>query len=423
MKVFTVLGLVNKDKAKYYYDDKLEKDFSLNSDRYTNMLTLLLDNFETQSVHAIFTKTAREVQKKVIKKDFSEDFNYQFDDRYFIRDEKDFYDTFKILNAVIDECDEDTIIDLTHSFRHIPILATISLISKNLQNEKNVKHIFFAKEIYRSSKDDPELNKYEIIDLKEYLEIANLSLMLENFSDNYTLTSNTEFGNEEYQELTESLRDVSNAFLANSIKRLYEANLLKKTKLSLEKISKKEIFIGYKSSFDKTIDHINYLLKLEELNSYERLYSMSKLMNEKGYLLNAITLIHEAVGFYCVESLKNLSEKIKNSFESYLQTKATDTNYNLSKFATTFVEKGHLKRGYKEDKILHKKHDDIIRGFLREISGLSSFQQYIKDVKNFRNNLTHANSSDKIENSKSILAGLQRGFKTFCIEKDILKRV
>lgn len=421
MKIFTVLGTLcikEEEKwAKYSYDENLRKEYSLKRGNYTNMFPLLVDNFGAKNVFSIYTDTAKEKQEKTLSYEFEEDFAYGFNKEYHIDDEKDFYKTFKILNKAIDiSKEEDVILDLTHSFRHIPILATIALISRNLQGRKNIKHIFFAKEVVRQK-------EYEIIDLKEYLEIANLSIMLENFSDNYTLTSNTEFENEDYQELTEDLRDVSNAILANSIKRLYEANLLQKTKSSLEKISKEEAFLGYKSSFNKTIKHIDKLLKLEKLSSYERLYEMSKLMNEKGYLLNAITLIHEAVGFYCVEGLKNISPEIKSSFDDFLKTNDKRKNYLLSSFSMAMVQnKGHVRRGDDENKILKKRYDSKIKSYLKSILEIKKFIKYIKEVKSFRNNLTHANSSDRIENSKSTLAGIQTRFENFCIKQDILKQ-
>lgn len=424
MKIFTVLGtLVEEDenkRAKYTYDEKLnkklDKKFALKKENYTNMFPLLIDNFTSKNVCSIYTDFAKERQEKTLANEFGENFVYHFDENYHIKDEKDFNETFKILSQAIDMADdEEIILDLTHSFRHIPILATVALISKNLQGGKKIKHIFFAKEVIFQK-------EYEIIDLKEYLEIANLSIMLENFSQNYTLTSNTEFENEEYQELIKSLQDVSNAILANSIKLLYDDNLLQKTKNSLEKISKSEIFVGYKTSIDKTIEHIEELLKLKELQDYERLFEMSKLMNKKGYLLNAITLLYEALAFYCVDGIKNISPNIQKSFEKYLNdTKSETKNYNLSKFSLNFVERNVIKRSWKENKILNDKYDKEIIDFLKNIEKIKELQAFIKEIKDFRNNLTHANSGIIIDNAKIELRGLHEKFKDICIQKDILQ--
>lgn len=420
MKIFTVLGTLVEEKeskrAKYTYDEKLKKKFFLNKKNYTNMFPLLIDNFGSENVCSIYTDLAKTKQKITLANEFGENFIYDFDENYYIKNEKDYYETFKILSEVIDMADDDEVIlDLTHSFRHIPILATVALISKNLQGTKNIKHIFFAKEI-------EQFKEYEIIDLKEYLEIANLSIILENFSQNYTIASAEGLESEDYIDLVESLGIVSNAILSNSLKSLYEKNQLQSAKINLDKILQNKIFLGYKSSLEKTIKHIDKLINLDKMKTYEKLFEMSKLMNEKGYLLNAITLLYEALGFYCIEGLKNISPKITNSFESFLKTKDKRKNYQLSNFSLNLIQNGYvINRNCLDDKILNRSHDKNISNMIKSIPNIGDFQNYIDDVRKFRNNLTHANSSDEVENPKKNFAQLQGSFSAFCIKQDILK--
>lgn len=420
MKIFTVLGtlcLSDKEKwAKYTYDNNLSQKFTLAKSKYTNMFPLLIDNFGSKNVFSIYTDEAKRKQQETLSYEFEKNFIYNFDEKYRIIDDKDFNETFKILNKVIDIANkEEVILDLTHSFRHIPILATIALISRNLQGTKNIKHIFFAKEIEK-------IKEYQIIDLKDYLEIANLSIMLENFSQNYTITSKIKFQNKDYQELARALEQISNNILSNSIKHLYEANFLRNTKNKLEIVSKQKIFLGYKSSIDKTISHVNYLLSLENNSSSKMLFEFSIVLKDKGYLLNALTMLYEAVGFYCIDGLKNLSFEIRDSFDAFLKTNNIKKNYLLSNFSLNMVQhKGRIKRGSSENKILKKYYDSMIRESLKSIPNIKEFEKYIKRIRDFRNNLTHANSSDEIKNSKDILEKLQKDFEVFCIKKDILQ--
>lgn len=446
MKVITVLGkgrvTEEKCRAYYYYDEKLYKklknNFPLKKENYTNTFPLLLHTFGKDNVLAIYTEEAENTQKKVLESEFPEDSYYQFDKKYFIEDEKKFHETFKILVETIDIANnEEIILDLTHSFRHIPILATIALVSKNLQGIKNLKHILFAKEI-------EQYKKYEIIDLKEYLEIANLSIILENFSQNYTIASAEGFTNKDYIDLVESLGSVSNAILANSIKLLYNDNLLQQTKLSLEKISENEMFVGYKSSINKTIEHIDELIRLESIQDYVRLFEISKLMKKRGYLLNAITLFYEATSFYCAFSIENISDNTKQHVSDYWKTEKSsvyiftnDSRRMLTKYrknnddpylfnperlgkTKSQIQNAKAKGNKLNTKIIEIKNEIYDYFELIENTNIEKFKYIIHESKRIRDNLAHANSGESIDNATRDLQKLHIEFESLCIKKDIL---
>ena len=216
MKVVTILGKGYVKEAEerpiYEYDEKLKNLYSLKKQRYTNMLPLLIDNFGAQEVIPIFTEEARDTQIKVLEKEFKTSHIEIFNDKNFISDDKDSYEILRIINDTTNE-DNEYIIDLTHGFRHIPILATISLTSQSLSDTNKIKHIFFAKEIINQK-------EYKIIDLKEYLELANMSYMLETFDKNYTVSFVAAFENEDFENLRGELTKFSNDILSNSIKAL-----------------------------------------------------------------------------------------------------------------------------------------------------------------------------------------------------------
>lgn len=445
MQVFTILGLVDlkedQKRAKYFFEENLKKalqdDYDLEKEEYINMFPLLVDKFGVENVKAIFTEGSRDKQEKVLKKEFSQDFIYNFEDRYFIKDEYDFYETFKILNEVIEQSDEDTIIDLTHSFRHIPILATISLISKNLKNEKSVKHIFFAKEIEWSK-------KYEIIDLKEYLEMANLSIMLENFEDNYTLSSNISFYSNEYQDIADDLRQISNTILSNSIKNLFESNLLNDVKTKLDNLADNKIFSAYKSSIENTKSHINELSKLNDKEDFIKLFEISNILNNKGYLLNSITLLYEAISFYCAYGIENISSNTKKHIEEYFKLEQSniyeftndsrrmmyvskkDNNPYLYNPERIGKSKSQIYNAKKKENYLDTQMNNLkreISDYLKKLDKekFDNFKGIIKKSKKLRDNLAHANSGQSIENAKRELSSLQREFKKLCIDENILK--
>ncbi|GAB1464836.1 hypothetical protein MASR2M54_03360 [Aliarcobacter cryaerophilus] len=89
----------------------------------------------------------------------------------------------------------------------------VDLIIQNFQDTQKLKKILFAKEIQA-------FKEYEIIDLKEYLELANISFVLTTFEKNYTVASHIK--SVKYSKLLKELNDFSNDLMALNI-----GNLLK----------------------------------------------------------------------------------------------------------------------------------------------------------------------------------------------------
>ena len=429
MKVVTILGIGRakekfEDRPIYRYDDKLGSFYSLKKQRYTNMLPLLIDNFGEQNIMPIFTKDAKDTNIEVLKKEFDIEYCEFFKDENFIDGDKDFYKILRIINDVTSD-NEEYIIDLTHGFRHIPILATISLISQSLNNTDKIKHIFFAKEI--KFQED-----YEIIDLKEYLELANMSYMLETFDKNYTVSFVAAFKNEDYENLRGELTKFSNDILANSLKAL--ENRFDIVLQYIENIKKNEQIFTFKASLDKIKEHIEDLKRISRKKDFQKLYEIAKVLNKKGYLLNAITLLFEGIGYYCVRGLENFDPKVeayvkefKNSkfFDSYILTNQSRTLVKTKKDRNSYlfgIEKAQTNFGLSEKEVREYLSDikNLICDKLERIPNIENFRNFIFDAEGLRNNLAHGNSSDEIENTKLKFKQLLDEYKKFCIDDDIL---
>lgn len=429
MKVVTILGIGRakekfEDRPIYRYDDKLGSFYSLKKQRYTNMLPLLIDNFGEQNIMPIFTKDAKDTNIEVLKKEFDIEYCEFFKDENFIDGDKDFYKILRIINDVTSD-NEEYIIDLTHGFRHIPILATISLISQSLNNTDKIKHIFFAKEI--KFQED-----YEIIDLKEYLELANMSYMLETFDKNYTVSFVAAFKNEDFENLRGELTKFSNDILANSLKAL--ENRFDIVLQYIENIKKNEQIFTFKASLDKIKEHIEDLKRISRKKDFQKLYEIAKVLNKKGYLLNAITLLFEGIGYYCVRGLENFDPKVeayvkefKNSkfFDSYILTNQSRTLVKTKKDRNSYlfgIEKAQIHFGLSEKEVREYLGDikNLICDKLERIPNIENFRNFIFDAEGLRNNLAHGNSSDEIENTKLKFKQLLDEYKKFCIDDDIL---
>lgn len=428
MKVVTILGKGYVKEAEerpiYEYDEKLKNLYSLKKQRYTNMLPLLIDNFGVQNIVPIFTEDARDDQIKVLEKEFKISHIEIFNNKNFIRGDTDFYEILRIINEATNE-DNEYIIDLTHGFRHIPILATISLISQSLSDTNKIKHIFFAKEIINQK-------EYEIIDLKEYLELANMSYMLETFDKNYTVSFVAAFENEDFENLRGELTKFSNDILANSLKAL--ENRFDVVLQYIENIKKNEQIFTFRTSLDKIKEHIENLKQISTKIDYQKLYEMAKVLNKKGYLLNAITLLFEGIGYYCVSGLEKISPKVeayvrefKNSgfFDSYDLTNQSRNLIKIGREMKSYLfgtEKAQTHFGLSEKKAKEYLGDikNSICNKLERIPDIEEFKNFIIAAEKLRNNLAHGNSSDEIANTKLNFKRLLEDYKKFCIKDDIL---
>lgn len=428
MKVVTILGKGYVKEAEerpiYEYDEKLKNSYSLKKQRYTNMLPLLIDNFGVQNIVPIFTEDARDNQIKVLEKEFKTSHIEIFNNKNFIRGDTDFYEILRIINEATNE-DNEYIIDLTHGFRHIPILATISLISQSLSDTNKIKHIFFAKEIINQK-------EYEIIDLKEYLELANMSYMLETFDKNYTVSFVAAFENEDFENLRGELTKFSNDILANSLKAL--ENRFDVVLQYIENIKKNEQIFTFRTSLDKIKEHIENLKQISTKIDYQKLYEMAKVLNKKGYLLNAITLLFEGIGYYCVSGLEKISPKVeayvrefKNSgfFDSYDLTNQSRNLVKIGREMKSYLfgtEKAQTHFGLSEKKAKEYLGDikNSICNKLERIPDIEEFKNFIIAAEKLRNNLAHGNSSDEIANTKLNFKRLLEDYKKFCVKDDIL---
>jgi CRISPR-associated DxTHG motif protein len=423
--VGTVTGGEENKRARYKYDESLKESlngFPLRKHDYINMLPLLIENFrDNNTIIPVFTEKAKEVQIDVLKKEGVEIDHTFFDEKYRIKDEKDFYSVLSLINSLMSQ-DNEYIIDLTHGFRHIPILAAISIIAQGLNEKSKIKHILFAKEIVAGK-------EYEIIDLREYLELANISYVLENFADNYNVSSRIIFTDENFQKLNAELKTLSEHILSNSLQQIFSASVLKDIICKIDDILKNDKVATFKNSLEKIKRHIGELQGLQTYQTSKQFFEFSKLLSKKGYLLNAITLLFEAIGYYCVESFEDIADEVKKYIKTF-EKRRYFKSYTLTSQSRKFVKCGDFEKYLYKSKEENNESTPVsseevkrirqkIKDFISE-KKVEDFQKFIEDAEDFRNNLSHGNRDKKMENPKNILTELTKKYEKFCIEDDVL---
>ena len=388
LAIFTILGMVGErddaKKASYYFEKQESK-----KEDYFNTFPLLIKNFQDKNykIIPIYTVESKKANEKVLKKS---GYSIDFDKSYLIQDEKDFNEIFSLLDSSFEEYDE-IIVDVSHGFRHLPILMIVDLIIKNFQDVKKIKKILFAKEI-------KQYCEYEIIDLKEYLDIANISFILTNFNKNFTVANH--ISSKKYQSLIDALNEFSNDIMALNLNNLYEKSS-KQLLIELEKINNIGI---YKQSQDLK----NYLENIIIYNGkkrYQTYLDLSKTLFEKNYMLLSLSLLYESIRLYIKTKIKSQQIEIVKKIENYYEN-------DLYKIGDFFIKLKNDKFSFDNFNKECKNATPITRIEFNTFKAL--FPQKLIEEKKFnvstnklniidaiaytRNNLAHGNIKGKFKN-------------------------
>jgi len=437
--VLTILGTVGGrwDERKKEYAVTKKKAFyksdviKLKSNKYTNTLPLLIDTFDDYQIIPICTKESKQVQQKVLK-EVEDKFKYLniFQNEVLIEDENDFNELFSKIDAILNSNKyEKIIVDVTHGFRHLPLLMIIDLIMINFENVGRVEKILFAKEIKKFA-------EYEIIDLKEYLDLANLNYVLSSFNRNYT-TTKIRTTRKEYNDFLKELDKFSSHILANSIDALVKSS--KKKKSIIDKLLNKireikqnndDLLKYFLNNLEKIEKHLEGIKKIgEEKVDYKRLYYFAENMYKKGYLLNSITLLSEAIGMFAKDELKSINKEVCNFIEEY-ETKAkmnkeTSKKYNIYTLVNQSKNIYKLKDKFKGD-FLYISHENswnenarkitkIIKNNLLQDENVVDLIFYIDEL---RNNLAHGNASKRLDEVEIDIQKALKNFKQLISKKE-----
>jgi len=390
--IITILGkageLDNHTKAKYYFEWKKEVQ-----KEYFNTFPLLIENFSKRyEIVPIYTKDAQNANIKVLKKENLE-FN-SFNSNCLIHDDKDFKNIFKIINETIASY-EEVIVDVSHGFRHLPILMIVDLIIQNFQDTQKIKKILFAKEIQA-------FKEYEIIDLKEYLELANISFVLTTFEKNYTVASHIK--SVKYSKLLKELNDFSNDLMALNI-----GNLLKTSKELIEELDKiDDISIKTQAETLKLV--IQQLTDFKNKKRYLVYYQLSKNLFEKEYMLLSLALLYESIRMY-------IKSYIKNKYIDLVEDIELQLNYDLYKIGSFF--KNLSWRNYSQFQNQNKTNLNIIESDYIKLANSypKHLNQLYSDIDKKRNNLAHANSNGKFEDIKKLINNLLVNYENLAIKR------
>lgn len=439
-------GFVNNQKvnfsnsdhqAKYYFEGTNQQD------EYFNTLPLLFDKYAGDyTIVPIYTKESKIFNQEVLAQ-FYPHIEIDFDDEYLIKDEKNFKDIFSLFNRTVELFDE-VIIDVTHGFRHLPLLMLIDLMIVNFRDINKVSKILFAKEMTKHT--PKQQGTYEIIDLKDYLDLANISYALSSFNQNYTISNHIKTNNRDYNEFLNELSQFSKHILANSLDALIvstnkNSSISRRIIKIVDKIldeKNDDILKNFEPFLLEIREHISQIESYKDLEYYQRLFNLSRNMLEKGYLLNAITLLSEAVGLYAKEIFKEINGDVQLFIEEFenkvKQHKNNSIKYHLYSLSNQSKMLYKLGSGFHGDFLKIKYPNSKERGFNQKsarvtiriknyLLNIEESEEYkeivtlINRIDVLRNNLAHGNSSERLNEVEIDIKEVLDGFEKWIIKK------
>lgn len=387
--IITILGASNL-KSTYTLSDDLNENLRRlftkidEKKQYSNIFPFLCSSLsDSCEIIPIYTEVAinkniniiEELDEKIkIKaKSYLENKNGKY------INEKEINDIFAKINEILD-CDEyknsEFIIDVTHGFRHLPILAIVASIIKNFKDSKKIKHIIFGKVIIQP--EQGVIGKFEIIDLKEYLDLANISFILTAFSDNYTVANHIEAP--KFDKLINALRIFSNDIMALNISNLKNKSLenLKKELSKINDISVKK----QAKNLELEIEKINEILKRK--SEYEIAFELSKILFNKNYILLSLQLLFESIRSYMLETLiKKDTYKIMDKIKDEC---SREPEYEIREYAVKIYRNVSLD-------LLDELDENRIKNLISSNEKKTVIDFYDK-VRKRRNSLSHTNSNN-----------------------------
>ena len=362
--IISILGTAGRDfKTKepvsFFYDCKLlEKE----SGNFCNSLDMLLQNYPNEEGYFIGTEVAIDFQKKLLK------FNNR---HHFIEVEDDSLDDiFEKILELLQEEKSETILDITHGFRHQPIMAIFASTLSQFLERKDLK-IIYAKEKER-------FKSYEYIYLNEYIEITQISLLLTGFirTLNFIPVQNMKLLNNQVFE------DFSKSLLSNDIKGV-ERNyaLLQNELLGLQQ---NEELKHISNLITKVEDELKPMEMLPYFEAYQKYIVLSKMTVEKNYLIVALAYIFESVREYCSYRFEPICQEIefKDSYQRNDNVMKTIGNFRpenkiLRKYSGLYhANKAEFKRVNRLYNRLRKR-----RNALAHINQTKNFNTIKEDLK------------------------------------------
>lgn len=409
--VITILGMSgvkqNKvaDKCLYTIDGKTIENY--------NIFPTLIKKYSPEyKIEPLYTKEAKQAQEIVLEAEGIK--NIVFDDqRGLLDDVNDFEAVFSTIDKIMTRYDE-VIVDVSHGFRHLPILMIIDVIIRGLGNSSKISKILFAKEI-------DQFKEYEVIDLKQYVDLASFAFVVTNFKDNFTISNHIDISAPKLQGLIKAMKEFSGDILSLSLESLVSKSsegLIKEIDCAIKEFGT--------SAFTRDLEALKSLISksfaVKGKKRYQSYYDISKALFERGYYSNSLAILNEGVGLYVKSMAKQIFGDEIIAIEAKIEKKESHKTHNFyalsSAFKNMIVHESNFREELGFDGTQAQRLSDSIKEAMNE-EKFKKFKKFISKLTTTRNDLLHANSTGKISDYKNTIDGFLKSYEEFCVDRKI----
>ncbi len=290
---------------------------------------------------------------------------------------------------------EDSIIDVTASFRSIPFSTLISSTLSRFNHHNFVKDIVYARQIDGSPSPNIAASEFEYISIEKYLDIIYASALLSMFQNNYTLIEHYHIEDEELVKLFGCLSNFSRAVLTGNLSAViyeYSQPVLAQIDMIKDKpYLEKPLAVIYKE--------ITLYKDLSSKSAYNKLLEYSKKMYEKKYYSLAVTSLSEAVDYFYCETAQKMNKFIQEEYrvcyDKYtFRRDVVKSIYNNQNLRNVHLRDVLLSLPWKEN----IKNSD----FLQKLSKIRNEVAHIPIMKDEKNNIQHKDIAPLFKTAQQI---------------------
>ena len=274
------------------------------------------------------------------------------------------------------------------------------------------------------------------ISLSHYYDMSKFISMLQQYKYSMVLDRDIVFDNEFFNKYKDYLIVISQNILANSFRFFEKNKILNETIILGQKIKEDSVFVA------KAVDNLeNVFVGMKNaliLSEYQKDFYFATLLNNMGFVLNAVTIMNEMLGEYIVESARTLSPDADERIQSYIDkielTRSTrKAYYKLYTSARDFF-KSHFskKEDFQKTPFFPFKDsgNDEIESQMKKLYSANkenkshlfiSYADLIDRVRLIRNDLAHGNNSRAYNDITGEINDVLLDFEYLAIKKNFLK--
>ena len=420
--IIAILGLAGKKDGnliKATYSKDAELDLPLKNGAFHNSTHCLIDSFGENATYT-FIGTSKSIKYQNDIFDTLPPCKAIFE-KYpplELQDSNEIEEIFhQIIESIKNTQSKNIILDITHGFRHQPIIASFASILGQIYTKKSIT-ILFAK---TQGKDSQGRDSFQYISLERYSQISLIALCLQTFTQ--TLRVPEMKINEPF---IITLTNFSNALHANAFSQIFE--LLDKVNNELKKAKDSIRFKGLENVLNEVENILEVFKNIQNTpKDYNKYYKLARLMHDKKYYLISATYISEAISLYILDNLKQkgyFTKRQKNGEPYKVQQAIKSFVYlfddNLHNTYETIKNECYGKcKFYLDNSEVDELESFIRKNYLNDFKYLYKLTAQIDDI---RNSLVHITSAkDLPQTFQSDLQQIIESFNQKCLKNDCLK--